>query len=71
MKATLFTGDNRELRIASFTFGVLRGSVTSAQKAAFREAMEDIQEHVQEGAACVEAGDQNSGITSSLSCICA
>jgi hypothetical protein len=57
--ARLFTGENRDLRIASITFGVLRGSVTNAQKTAFRIALESLQEHIEEAAACVEAGDQN------------
>ena len=55
----LCTGENRDLRIASITFGILRGSVTMAQKAAFTAALESIREHIQEGAAAVEAGDQN------------
>jgi hypothetical protein len=55
----LFTGENRDLRIASITFRVFRGSVTMAQKNAFRAAIETFQEHIQERAAVQDAGDQN------------
>jgi hypothetical protein len=54
----LFTGENRDLRIASLTLGQLRASVSRAQRNAFRAALDSISEHVQEGVACVEAGDQ-------------
>jgi hypothetical protein len=54
----LFAGEDRDLRIASITFGVLRGSVTIQQRNAFRDALHAMDEHIQEGVACVEEGDQ-------------
>jgi hypothetical protein len=55
----LFIGENRDLRIASITFGVLRVRVTMAQKNALRAAIGTFEDHIQEGAAVQEAGDQN------------
>lgn len=54
----LFTGENRDMRIASITFGKLRASVTRQQRNDFIRCIQAIEEHVQEGVACVEAGDQ-------------
>jgi uncharacterized coiled-coil protein SlyX len=54
----LFTGDRRDMRIASITFGVLRSSVTRAQRTAFCAVLESLNDVVVEGAACLERGDQ-------------
>jgi hypothetical protein len=54
----LFTGDARDLRIASLTFGVLRASVSRAQRNVFCSALESLNDVVVEGAACLERGDQ-------------
>jgi hypothetical protein len=54
----LFTGENRDMRIASVTFGQLRASVSRAQCNAFRAELNSISQHVQEGVTCVEVGDQ-------------
>jgi hypothetical protein len=54
----LFAGEDLDLRIASIAFGVLRGSVTMRQRNAFNAALNTLVEHVQEGVACVEEGDQ-------------
>lgn len=54
----LFTGDARDMRIASITYGVLKAFVTKAQRTAFCTALKSLNDVVVEGAACLEGGDQ-------------
>jgi hypothetical protein len=54
----LCTGDARDLRIASIIFGVLRASVTRAQRSAFCAVLDSMNDVIEEGAACLERGDQ-------------
>jgi hypothetical protein len=54
----LFTCDARDLRIASITFGVLRASVTRAQRNAFCAVLESMNDVIEEGAACLKRGDR-------------
>jgi hypothetical protein len=46
------------MRIANITFGVLRSSVTRAQRSSFCAVLESLHAGVVEGAACFERGDQ-------------
>jgi hypothetical protein len=54
----LFAGDRRDMCIASITFDLLRSSVTRAQRTSLCAVIESLSNVVEEGAVCLERGDQ-------------
>jgi threonine dehydratase len=55
---TLFTGERRLEQIVSITVGKVRGSISRSLRERTVQAFHKLDDHIIEGAACTEAGDQ-------------